>query len=362
MTVNLEMSFYNPMGWSLSSVSFRMSGSGSWQNLLPDETSRRLYADIYPMGRPLSYGSGNLLKLFPSWEQAGIVRFEKEKVIPLGPIMTNDDLAILNPWFQNISSFMSQTVIEQSKDYRKLASNLAKGDSLPKQEAANLLTILICALTLDSWVFSWLRMEVIGTYPDRGFSGNFFFWGYAFATGPQRIFGFTTYNGLGGNQLHMIRAHGLNREVIKDLLNYRTTWDYLDQMLWGRWKKGDNGTEEFPMKGPAEKIGNRLQEVGLLTTETFPRLAIPFFDDIDREEITRLCRRTAQKIADHWVAEMTSLDFLIKQCSFARCLHPDVLCMLFHLAYSFAADQLVALGVIPDFPERAGGEWGVWIS
>jgi len=38
-----------------------------------------------------------------------------------------------------------------------------------------------------------------------------------------------------------------------------------------------------------------------------------------------------------------------------------VLCMLFHLSYSYAADTLVDRGVIEDFPKSAGGEWGVWI-
>jgi len=350
------------MGWSLSSVSFRMSGSGSWQSLLPDEASRRRYAEIYPMGTPLPAGPGHLLTLFSAWEKADLVRFENKKAIPLGPIMTDDDLAILKPWFQDISDFMGQTVLEQLEEYRVLASNLTRGFSPQKLDVDNILTILICALTLDSWVFSWLRSEVIGTYPNRGFAGNFFFWGYAFATGPQRIFGFTTYNGLEGSQLHMIRSHGLNRESIKDVLNYRKTWDYLDQLLWGRWEKGDNSAKESPENGHTKKIGTVLQDVGLLTSENPSRLAIPFFDDLDRENIAGLCRKTARKITDHWMAEMVGLEFLIKQCSFAQCLRPDVLCMLFHLAYSYAADQLVANGVIPDFPKSAGGEWGVWIS
>jgi hypothetical protein len=58
---------------------------------------------------------------------------------------------------------------------------------------------------------------------------------------------------------------------------------------------------------------------------------------------------------------MGQLRGLVSGCSFARCSLPDTLCMLFHLAYSYAADALVLEGVLPDFPERAGGEWGVWL-
>ena len=102
--------------------------------------------------------------------------------------MTDGDLTILNPWFQDISNFMCQAVMEGLDDYRMLALNLANGHSARKQDIDNLLTILICALTLDSWVFSLLRREVIGTYPPRGAAGHFFFWGYAFVAGPREDF------------------------------------------------------------------------------------------------------------------------------------------------------------------------------
>lgn len=350
------------MGWSQSSVSFRMSGSGSWKNLLPDEISHRLYAEIYPLGAPLPTLSGHVQDFLPAWEQAGIVRLEDQKMIPLGPIMTNEDLFILNPWFKDIADIMVQAVIEGLDDYRMLALNLAKGHSSRKQDMDNLLTILTCALTLDSWVFSRLRREVIGTYPPRGVAGNFFFWGYAFARGPQRIFGFTTYNGLDGKQLHIIRSHGLDRRSLKAVLNRLDTWNCLNRLFEGRDQGHRAISFDWHQFSPGKMVGGSLQKVGLLTLDNPPQLAIPIFDDSDREAVSELCRKTSQKIMDHFLPEMEGLQDLANQCSFARCSWPDVLCMLFHLAYSYAADRLVEKGVIPDFPQRAGGEWGVWIS
>jgi hypothetical protein len=350
------------MGWSLSSVSFRMSGSGSWQNLLPDESSGRFYAEIYPLGTSLPTIPGHLRKLLPAWIQAAIVRLENEKVVPLGPIMNDDDLKVFNPWFQDISGFMCQAVLERMDDYRALASNLGRDHPLQKREMDNLLTILICALTLDSRVFSGLREEVIGSYPPRGVAGNFFFWGYAFATGPQRIFGFTTYNGLDGKQLHMIRSHGLDRQGIKELLRRRSTWDYLDDLISDQERVGRTEPQGKEQNHALKKTARSLQEVGLLTQDQPPFLAIPVFDNSDGKTIAELCVNTSRKIMDYFMAQLNDLENLTSRCSFARCSRPDVICMLFHLAYSYTTDRLAEKGVISDFPKSAGGEWGVWIS
>ncbi len=290
------------MGWSMTSVSFRMSGSGSWQNLLPDESSRRQYSEIYPMGAPLPTGPGPLLRLFSVWEQAAIVRFENEKVIPLGPIMTDDDLTILKPWFQDISNFMGQAVLERLDDYRALARTLVGGHSSAKQAVDNLLTILICALTLDSWVFTRLRREVIGTYPLRDFAGTFFFWGYAFAAGPQRIFGFTTYNGSDLKQLHVMRSHGLDRRNLKTVLNQRRTWDYLNRFFNEGQESKRTNQSDWRQSPSWKAVEDSLQKAGLLNLDHPPGLAIPLFAPQDQETISELCRETSKKITGHFMA------------------------------------------------------------
>jgi hypothetical protein len=350
------------MSWSLSSVSFRMSGSGSWQNLLPDEASRRLYAEIYPAGTSMPKGPGQLQDLFPAWQRAAIVRCEKEKVIPTGPLMTDDDLAILKPWFLDMSHFMVQAVLDRLNDYQSLARRLADENYSAKGAIDNILTILICALTLDSWVFSLLRRYLFGTYPPRDFAGTFFFWGYAFAQGPRRIFGFTTYNGLEEGQLHMIRSHGLDRRAIKETLGQRSTWNYLDFLIFHQDRNGNLLLQSKDYDRAPQKTTSVLQKVGLLTRDDPPRLAVPFFDQDLSGTIWGLCRKTAGRITDYFMSKREELHILRKRCSFAECSPPDVLCMLFHLAYAYAADQLVEKGVIPDFPISAGGEWGVWIS
>jgi hypothetical protein len=113
--------------------------------------------------------------------------------------------------------------------------------------------------------------------------------------------------------------------------------------------------------GPKKKVLDSLQEVGLVQPDDPLRLAIPILANIDRDLNTELGREVSKKIIRHWMAVMDELKGIIELCSFAKCSRPDVICMLFHLAYAYAADKLVERGIIPDFPQKAGGEWGVWI-
>jgi len=351
------------MGWSLESVSYRMSGSGSWQHLLPDGDHRRLYAVIYPEGRPLAEIQDRWGSRLGEWEGASIVRVTQGKAVPLGPIMTDTDLDILGPWFEDTASAMAEAVREREGDFRWLSRELGGGAGVSSPTMENILTILVCALTLDSWVFSLLRQAVIGTYPPRGRAGRFFFWGYAFEKGPQRIFGFTTYGGLKGRRLHMIRSHGLDREAIKKALDRGENWDYLQAVLERKEILSFDRTETLPSEARlAERAVKTLQGVGLVDGRDPSRLAVPVFGEEDQEKISRLCGPVSRTIMGYLTKAFQDFETLLPRCSFARCSRSDVLCMLFHLAYSYAADRLVEEGVIPDFPRRAGGEWGVWIS
>ena len=349
------------MSWSLVSVSYRMSGSGSWQNLLPDEPARRLYAELYPEAEIPEDLSNRHELLLSAWRRAAIIKSEGQKILSLGPIMTDEDLEILGPWFEAVSDTMCAAVWERLPDYRLLASRFAGGKSASKEEIENVLTIQVCAHTLDSWVFALLRRELIGTYPPRDFAGSFFFWGYAFAKGPERIFGFTTYGGRSGGSLHVIRSHGLDRERLKAVLRRRDTFDFLEHFASDRLTNGVGLTGQ-DYSGPGfENTVNLLREVKILKPDDPPRLAVPVFTYPDMKLAAELYEAVSAKIIKTFSAGPDELKVLISQSTFARCSRPDILCMLFHLAYSYAADKLVKKGVFPDFPREAGGEWGVWI-
>lgn len=349
------------MKWSMGAVSYRMSGSGSWQNLLPDEQARKRYAGIYPYGIPAVQAREKLGQYLDPWERTHIIRLHGRRIIPTGPIMTDNDLEILKGWFKDISDDMTRAVEDNLPAYRHLALDLAGRRASERSYVDNILTIMICALTLDSRVFSLLRQELMGTYPGRGLAGTFFFWGYGFSGGPSRIYGFTTYGSWQGPPIHVLRSHELDREVIKSVLRRRNTVEFI-QGLAGQKEKGSRPLSEGAIH-PAGSSGiiDDLRQAQILEEDDPLRLNIPVFSDPTLFEEGKLVEQVSERIKHGFMSRISDLHILLDRCSFRQCTRADVYCMLFHLSYSFAADKLVAYGTIPDFPESAGGEWGVWI-
>lgn len=342
------------MSWSMDSISFRMAGSGNWQNLLPDEEARSLYARIYPEGVFLRQVDGHLKDIIASWQKAGIATIVNRRLVPLGPIMTDHDIEILVPWFQDISACMCQAVSRCLADYRLLAESLCGGIAAPKHKVDNLVTILTCGEALDMWTFTKLRQELLGSHPVRGSAGRFFFWGYAFSNGPKSIFGVTTYGGIKKAQLSVIRSHGLDRGSMPALLRQESVLNYLVGLC-----RSDEAA--FQTRHDVTETERSLRRMGLLMPEEPPSLAIPVLSQRDMEKTAHLHSKVSADIASYFAAQMDKLQRAISQCSFAECSRRDVLTMMFHLAYSYAADALVLAGAIPEFPQQAGGEWGVWL-
>ena len=100
----------------MTSVSFRMAGAGNWQNLLPDESTRRLYAQTYPDGIPLQSIPNEFSNTIAGWQEAGIATVINERLIPLGPIIQNRDIEMLAPWFEDVSHAIHQVVCRYLAD------------------------------------------------------------------------------------------------------------------------------------------------------------------------------------------------------------------------------------------------------
>ena len=347
------------MSWSINSVSYRMAGSGSWQNLLADEESEKFYAGIYPSGIDLSKLTKTQHNLVLTWQTADILKIENNKAIPMGPIMTDEDLSILKDWFDDLALTMCMAIKDHLQDYKALASQLAGNDNSP--EFKNILTIMVCAHTLDSMVFSHLRKTVMGSYVPRGSVGTFYFWGYGFSHGPKRIFGFTSYGGYARAAIHVIRSHALDREKLKQVLQNRALSEFLhEHYVMPRLTGTPLVDVSLFSKEDTGKM-KQLQDVHLVDANQPNQLAIPVFKGDNMRKASELYLKASTSITKHFMGKIDVLGGLVKQCTFAQCPSGDVLCMLFHLAYSYAADALVNEGIVGDFPQSATAEWGVWI-
>jgi len=342
----------------MDNISFRMAGSGSWQNLLRNWQAEQFYGKIYPAGILLKDIDMQFRPLIEDWQKGKIIRIEHQRVIPAGPVVTDVDLGILAPWIGDISGTMVTAIENHLSEYHAMANTLAHKGNYTPEKYQNILTIQICAHTLDSWVFSLLRKDVMGTYSPRDTAGTFFFWGYGFSSGAKRIFGFTTYGVSRWLQIHVLRSHGLDREALKAVLRKYGTLEVIQQLYFNH----ENAPMvQFPGETANPLVLKAMRNLNLIETDPHPRLAIPVFSEKDMKPLTKLYQKVAQIIFNRFLETMPDLKKLASECSFSQCMWSDVLCMLFHLSYSYAADTLVDRGVIEDFPKSAGGEWGVWI-
>jgi len=335
-----------------------MAGAGNWQNLLPDEASRHLYARLYPNGITLSSIPDEFDRIIAEWQEAGIATIKNERLVPLGPIIQDRDIEIMTPWFEDTSQAICQTISRHLADYQELAVRLCGDIEAPVHKIDNLITILVCAQALDVWTFQILRQELIGPHPPRGQAGRFFFWGYAFTDGPKRIFGVTTYGRGETVRLSVLRSHGLDRGEMPALLRESPVMACIRDLCLPHRKEPTAYLMSYDVKDTIRQ----LRTVHILEPDEPLRLAIPVFHEHHMEKATLLHYLVASEIADYFTSRISQLQSLIFRCSFAHCSMPDVLAMIFHLAYSYAADTLVAAGTIPDFPQQAGGEWGVWLN
>lgn len=346
------------MSWSMGNISFRMAGSGSWQNLLPDESAKHFYGRIYPDGIDLKDVDNQLHPVIENWQKGNIIQIDRGRILPIGPVITDKDLDILDSWIRDISSTMCDAVRNHLSEYRLQAENIARKGNYSPEKVNNILTIQVCAHTLDSWVFSRLRKEVMGTYSPRDFAGTFFFWGYGFSTGAKRIFGFTSYGASRWLQIHVLRSHGLDRENLKSVLRRYDTLNLIQQVYLN-----DQGISLRKAASVSLNplVVHRLRNINLLEKDDPPHLSIPVFTEKEMRPAAALYETVTHIIFHRFMDTMTDLEKRVAACSFHRCVWSDILCMLFHLSYSYAADALVENGTIPEFPQSAGGEWGVWI-
>ena len=195
----------------------------------------------------------------------------------------------------------------------------------------------------------------MGSYVPRGSAGTFYFWGYGFAGGPKRIYGFSSYGGYRRQSVHVMRSHGLDRELLKSGLETPGVLHLLNE----RFEQTIRGKAE-PVDVEKEKFARILADLHILNRAD-DQLSIPVFYGEWMEKSAELYQTVSAGITHHFMETLEELGDLVSRCSFSRCLSADVLCMLFHLAYSYAADTLVETGIVPEFPAKAAGEWGVWI-
>ncbi len=282
-----------------------MAGAGNWQRWFPDDRAHALYERIYPQGMHLAQLAEDERDLVLRWKAPRFTEDKDGVVFPLVPVLTDEDQSELAGWFARATEQAASLVAEHIGEYRDLAHDLASQRRGPTD---CLLTILLCAHTLDLGTLDQLHGGVLGPPPDRAGSGHYFFWGRTARDDQTCDFGVNSYNILGGFALCVLHSRRVHRAA------------------------------------PPQ-----------------PTMTIPVLDAAAMERVQRACGPVSEGLAGVFSINVALLEDLIPRCSFATCSRPDYLCMLFHIGYGHLASALVKAGLLPAFPDRADDSWGIWI-
>ncbi|KPK79843.1 MAG: hypothetical protein AMJ81_12715 [Phycisphaerae bacterium SM23_33] len=286
-------------------ISFSMAGSGNWQRWFPDDAACALYERIYPGGAALDELAAEQRRRVQEWQAPGFVKIDRGNVSPLVPVFTDEDESELATWFSQVGQQAAAVVAGRIGEYRELAEALSGRGGVPSDY---LLTILLCAHTLDVGTLEELHKGILGSPPARAGGGHYFFWGRTARSDGTYGFGVNTNRLFGELLISLIHSPRVERAL--------------------------------PGQGA---------------------IVIPVLDSAAMQSIRKLCVPVSRRLAEAFSANVDLLEDRLVRCSFAKCSRPDYLCMLFHMGYAHTAAALVEAGLLPAFPARADDAWGVWI-
>jgi len=289
----------------MAKIHFMMAGSGNWRSWLPDDSAHALYERIYPGGARLDQLQRDERERVLEWQAPGFVTDREGMVVPLVPVFTDEDDSALAGWFSGVTEQAVAIVAERIGEYRDLAGDLSEQG---RASSDNLLTILLCAHTLDCGTLEQLEQNIFGSPPPRAGSGNYFVWGRSARPGRTCSFGISSFPLWGEFVISLIHASSVERVAPKR-----------------------------------------------------PAVAVPVLDSDAMQSVRDLCVPVSRRLAEVFSTNIESLEDQLPQCSFRTCSRVDYLCMLFHIRYGRVARALVDTGLLPAFPARADSSWGVWI-
>jgi len=285
-------------------IKFYMAGSGSWWKFFPDQKSYNLYQQIYQTNPSLDELSEEGREQVRLWQEVNFIKVENKAITPLIPVFTNEDNEILKPYFSSLIEKSTQIISNKIDDYRNFSAKLARASKLPSDY---ILTILLCAYTLDTGTLDSLKKGAIGKPPKRDDDNHYFLWGESAKRDLRSFF-------------------GVNSSEIRPGLNI--------SMIWS----------------PAIK-----QEISQ------QNISLPFFNSDILEEINCLCNPMARQLAIVFTGSIVDLDGFLDKSSFKNCSRGDILCMLFHIGYGLITENLIKQSLLPKFPEEVNDGWGMWM-
>ncbi|GAG63828.1 unnamed protein product [marine sediment metagenome] len=286
----------------MSDINFHMAGAGKWQKFFSSEAFYTLYERIYPEGMNLNKLNESDRDIIYQWDKVGFVEVKNNFVNPKVPVFTEPDYKKIKKWLIEVEKEYLKIINKHKEEYYSLARFISDGEKIPEEY---IFTILLCAYTLDAGTLDKLEDGILGQPPSRENSGKYFLWGEKIDI-SRNYFGINTYE-IPQNKLFSV--------------------------IW------------------MPEMRRSFKNVKSLT--------IPVFNSKVMEKIEKLCSSTSEELAQVFSSSIEKIK--LNELSFANCSLKDVLCMLFHVGYSYVTDSLIEQEILSDFPKEITDSWGMWI-
>lgn len=342
---------------------------------------KEFYAAIYPScdlaDKPWEgiMDEDEAQRLLAQWESVQFVRRTTRKIYGLVPICMPDDARQLKLWYEHFSCIASATLEIRIGELRDLICK-----AVPSNEVDNVLGIVvICwALGARTGPLTSLTFSAGDGRLEREPGRQYACFGFDAATEQfsKRNAGYVC-RGCDDDWRWLGIHHGVNRGA---LINRISRWG----KYYGGFEDGAycifNAMHAIADEtvSPSEfryaALGARVKQhqfedyvQDLLDIHFIEevdgryRLAFPVLRHSQMKPVTHTAMDIAQKIVDQLPGLMEDLSGIAAQCSFADCLFNDVFQMVWCEALSCVLDALVESGLLPNWPESALGEWGVWL-
>ncbi len=283
-------------------INFHMAGDGKWQKFFSSEAFYTLYERIYPEGMNLNKLNESDRDIIYQWDKVGFVEVKNNFVNPKVPLFTELDYKKIKKWLIKVEKEYLKIINKHKEEYYSLARFISDGEKILEEY---IFTILLCAYTLDAGTLDKLEDGILGQPPSRENSGKYFLWGEKIDI-SRNYFGVNTYE-IPQNKLFSV--------------------------IW------------------MPEMRRSFKNVKSLT--------IPVFNSKAMEKIEKLCSSTSEELAQVFSSSIEKIK--LNELSFANCSLKDVLCMLFHIGYSYVTDSLIEQEILSDFPKEITDSWGMWI-
>jgi hypothetical protein len=333
-----------------------------------------LYAAIYPscdlFDKPWEgiMDKDEAQRLLAQWESTQVISRTTRKIYGLVPICTPQDALKLRLWYDNFSNVAAATVENHIGELHNLI-----GKAIQPDEVDNVLGSVIICWTLGGRTgpLTNLAFSVGDGRAEREPGKRYACFGLAAERFSKRDMGCVCrgdddYRWLG---IH----HGVDRSAfIKGMNRWGNYYGHGNHIFNTLIAIGDETVLLNELRYAAfgarvqkqefDEYLNDLLNLHLVAEDNGRyRLAFPVLYHSQMEPVTDIAESIAQEIVNQLPDLVEDLRDIAAQCSFADCRFNDVFQMVWFESLSCALDVIVESGILPNWPESALGEWGVWL-